>query len=194
MRCAASRAPINEMSIKKLLKIAAIALLAVSVSAAVVACEDGETPIYGGSSSSETTAVGSAESTESASIEAGEESSESSSTTASEDTSEETSESSSATETVEDEAIAINVTGAKTEFDKFDEFTLGNAVVTATLKDGSKRTLGADEYAVDSSLFDRNVAAEYKITVSFGGASTTYTVTVRDPYSDGGVWSSEIYL
>ncbi len=72
---------------------------------------------------------------------------------------------------------AIEVSGAKTEFDFGEEFSVGDLEVTAVYQDG-KETKIASGYEVDSSAYNKDVPAEYEITVSYGEFTDSYTVTV----------------
>ena len=75
------------------------------------------------------------------------------------------------------EVEAIEVSGAKTEFDWGEEFTIGDLEVTALYQDGKEIVLESG-YEVDSSAYNKDVPADYEITVSYGEFTDTYTVTV----------------
>ncbi len=72
---------------------------------------------------------------------------------------------------------AIEVSGAKTEFDWGEEFSVGDLEVTAVYQDGRETPI-ASGYEVDSSAYNKDVPADYEITVSYGEFTDTYTVTV----------------
>lgn len=72
----------------------------------------------------------------------------------------------------------ISVSGAKTEFSYNEDFSLGNAVVSASYSDGSKKTLTEGDYVVDYSAYDKTQAGTYSIIIEHGGKQTSYDVTV----------------
>ena len=72
----------------------------------------------------------------------------------------------------------ISVSGAKIEFSYNEDFSLGNAVVSASYSDGSKKTLTEGDYVVDYSAYDKTQAGTYSIIIEHGGKQTSYDVTV----------------
>ena len=72
---------------------------------------------------------------------------------------------------------AIEVSGAKTEFDWGEEFSIGDLEVTAVYQDGRETPITSG-YEVDSSAYNKDEPADYEIIVSYGEFTDTYTVTV----------------
>ena len=72
---------------------------------------------------------------------------------------------------------AIEVSGAKTEFDWGEEFSIGDLEVTAVYQDGVRIAVESG-YEVDSSAYNKDEPADYEIIVSYGEFTDTYTVTV----------------
>jgi len=74
----------------------------------------------------------------------------------------------------------ITLTGAKTNFSFGEAFSTDGLVVTATLADGTQKTLSAADYTVTSEDYNAMKVGTYPITVSVAGAdiSKTYEVTV----------------
>ena len=71
----------------------------------------------------------------------------------------------------------ISVTGQKTTFAVGEDFSKGNAKVHADYSDGSSKIV-TNEASFDTSAYDKSNPGTYPITVSYGGKSTTYNVTV----------------
>jgi len=74
----------------------------------------------------------------------------------------------------------ISVSGAKIEFEYNEDFSLGDAVVTATYSDGSKKNLDKDDYTVDSSAFNKTQSGTYSIKIEYNGKQTSYDVIVKE--------------
>ena len=75
---------------------------------------------------------------------------------------------------------SITVSGpSKTTYVVGDTLDLTGLVVTAHFDDGSSKVLTSNQYAVETENVDMSVAGTKTITVSFGGKSTTFTVTVN---------------
>ena len=70
----------------------------------------------------------------------------------------------------------VTVENAKTEFSG-EEFSAGDLVVKVVVN-GNEFTLDESQYTVDSSAFKQNKNGTYTITVTAGGVSATYYVTV----------------
>ena len=79
----------------------------------------------------------------------------------------------------EPQLSAITVSGAKTEFDYNEEFSVGSLVVKAIYEDGSEQVVSS--YAVDSSAYNKTIAGSYTVAVSYEGQSASYSVTVANP-------------
>ena len=78
--------------------------------------------------------------------------------------------------------VALTVSGQKTSFEYGEDFSTGNIVVTAEMSDDTQKQLGAGEYTVDSSEYNRLVSDTYKIYVraSDANVATSYSVVVGD--------------
>lgn len=75
---------------------------------------------------------------------------------------------------------SITVSGpAKTSYYLGDTLDLNGLVVTAIYSDSSSVTVNAGDYV--TSGFNSNSAGEHTITVSYGGKTATFTVTVSVP-------------
>ncbi|MBE6925210.1 MAG: DUF4886 domain-containing protein [Ruminococcaceae bacterium] len=74
----------------------------------------------------------------------------------------------------------IALTGAKTSFSFGEAFNVDSLVVTATLSDGTEKTLSSSDYTVVSEDYNAMKVGTYQITVSAAGTdiSKTYDVTV----------------
>ena len=73
----------------------------------------------------------------------------------------------------------IEITGpAKTEYVQGEELDLSGLAVTAVYSDGSKVELQAGDYTV--SGYDLNMAGEQTVTVTYGGKTAAFTVTVTE--------------
>ena len=74
---------------------------------------------------------------------------------------------------------SISVTGPDTtEYDLGDELDLTGLVVMANYSDGSSREISSDAYTV--SGYDPNTAGEQTVTVTYGGKTAAFTVTVEE--------------
>ena len=80
------------------------------------------------------------------------------------------------------EPVSITASGAKTEFELGERFSLIGLAVTVQMSDGTQRAAETNEYRYDASKFDSARAGTYPITVTLIGydLSDTYEVTVKD--------------
>ena len=75
----------------------------------------------------------------------------------------------------------IEITGpTKTEYTQGEELDLSGLVVTAVYSDGSKSEVKAGDYTV--SGYDPDTAGEQTVTVTYGGKTAAFTVTVPPTY------------
>ena len=73
----------------------------------------------------------------------------------------------------------IRLTGpTKTEYTQGEELDLSGLVVTAVYSDGSKSEVKAGDYTV--SGYDPDTAGEQTVTVTYGGKTAAFTVTVEE--------------
>ena len=73
----------------------------------------------------------------------------------------------------------IEITGpTKTEYVQGEELDLSGLVVTAVYSDGSKAEVKAGDYTV--SGYDPDTAGEQTVTVTYGGKTAAFTVTVEE--------------
>ncbi len=75
---------------------------------------------------------------------------------------------------------SIKLSGMKTSFEYGEDFTANGLVVTVTDINGGTRTAAENEYTVDSSAYDKNIAGEYTIVVTLKNTniSDSYKATV----------------
>lgn len=66
----------------------------------------------------------------------------------------------------------------KTEYTQGEKLDLSKLVVTAVYSDGSKAEIKADDYTV--SGYDPNTVGEQTVTVTYGGKTASFTVTVKE--------------
>jgi len=72
----------------------------------------------------------------------------------------------------------ITISGYTTSFKNGEEFSTGSLVVKANMSDTTTKTLTTNEYIVDSSKYQQNIAGTYTIPVTAFGFTKTYNVTV----------------
>jgi len=73
--------------------------------------------------------------------------------------------------------IEISAEPVKTSYWKDESLDLDGLVVTATFSDGSASIIGNDELTIG---FDSSTTGEKTVTVTYGGKSDTFTVTVNN--------------
>ena len=73
---------------------------------------------------------------------------------------------------------SISLSGAKTEFAYGEDFTTDGLSIVATYSDDNQKEINLDDCEIDASAYDKTVAGEYVITVSYQGKTASYTVTV----------------
>ncbi len=78
------------------------------------------------------------------------------------------------------ESIEITSPPDKTEYVKGEELDLTGLVVTAIFSDGTE--IEITDYSV--SGYDKDIAGEQTITVTYEGKTATFTVTVTDMQDD----------
>ena len=76
----------------------------------------------------------------------------------------------------------ISVGGAKTRFKFAEEFNTDGIVITATMSDGTKRALEADEYSITCPDYNSMKVGQYTVTVSVNGTSISlsYDISVAE--------------
>ena len=74
--------------------------------------------------------------------------------------------------------VALHLKNYKTNFTEGDEFSVGDLVVEAEYDDASKVILSAENYEVDYSAYNKDVAGTYNIEVKALGLTKTYSVNV----------------
>ncbi|MCH5350969.1 MAG: bacterial Ig-like domain-containing protein [Clostridiales bacterium] len=75
--------------------------------------------------------------------------------------------------------ITLDYSSAQTQFTAGDTFTAAGLIVTAKFDDGSSEQV--DISACTFSGYDMNVEGSYTVTVSYGGKTATYQITVGAP-------------
>ena len=74
----------------------------------------------------------------------------------------------------------ITLSGVKTDYKFAEELNLNGLVVTANMSDGSKKVLAEDEYTIDYGEYNSMKVGTYQISVSSGGVTASYNVTVSE--------------
>ncbi len=78
--------------------------------------------------------------------------------------------------------IAVDASGANTEFTAGDRFVSDGIKVTATYSDDGTRVLGESEYEVTAP--DMTEAGDKTVTVSWNGKTAEYRINVAEPVAD----------
>lgn len=74
----------------------------------------------------------------------------------------------------------ITLSGVKTYYKFAEELNLNGLVVTANMSDGSKKVLSESEYTIDYGEYNSMKVGTYPISVSSGGVTASYNVTVSE--------------
>ena len=85
-------------------------------------------------------------------------------------------------ETAGKSVSSIILSGAKKTFTVGEEFSLGEIAVIAIYEDKTESEI--DDYEVDSSEFDPSKEGSYDITIKYGKAKKTYTVSVVQKWKE----------
>lgn len=74
------------------------------------------------------------------------------------------------------ESLVLDASGAKTTFAYGEEFTYDGLKVTAKMSDGSEKEVPTDECRISAPSMSS--PGQRRVTVSYGGKSAQYTITV----------------
>lgn len=76
-------------------------------------------------------------------------------------------------------SIELDYSNVKTSYLVGDEFSAAGLIVTAVMNNGTRSNVSLSDCSF--SGYDLTVAGGYPVTVSYGGKSATYTITVAEP-------------
>lgn len=76
------------------------------------------------------------------------------------------------------ESLVLDASGAKTTFAYGEEFTYDGLKVTAKMSDGSEKEVPTDECRISAPSMSS--PGQRRVTVSYGGKSAQYTITVQE--------------